>query len=440
MQTDKVRGQTEHVAFLDDAQDIEYPIVKVEEPEYCKLKVHYEADPEVVKGKIDEAVATLRKARVPGFRPGKAPDYAIKARLRPQINNYIAREMATHAIDDIVFETDMKPIGLPRFSNISVKNNKFKCDIELNRKPDLELGNFKFEIPKPRIETDAEALAEKSLFNLRLRVGESEPYEEDDVVELGDQITFSFYATVEMDGKDEPFEGSVVEGELYSVGSNRWGGFDDKLLGMKADETREFKLTFETGPQELLGKTAHFTVTVHMGTKRKPHPINEEFYKLVGVENIEELMGKLRTISKASIDRNEKETIRSQVAIKLVEGHKFDIPQFMIEDEAKSIAAKHGVDYNSLFSEEEKKTFLEMGEKNVRLTLILDSIRDSEPDSVLNDTEAQNHLAQHLAAQGQDPKALFENKAFQPQMVELIANIKEEFTLQWVADQATLIE
>jgi trigger factor len=348
--------------------------------------------------------------------------------------------MATRAIDDFQFETDMKPIGVPKFSNISVKRDKFKCDIELNRKPDLELGNFKFEVPKPKLSLDAEALAEKSLFDMRLRVGDSEPYDDDDVVELGDQITFSFYATIEVDGKDEPFEGSVVEGELYNVGSNRWAGFDDQILGMKAEETKEFDLTFDVGPEETLGKTAHFTVTVHMGTKRKPHPINDEFYKLVGVENIEELMNKLRSISKLSVDRSEKEAVRSQVAIKLVEGHEFEIPQFMIEDEAKSIAAKHGVDFRDLESDEDKKTFLDMGEKNVRLTLILDSIRDTEPDSVLNDTEAQNHLAQHLAAQGQNPEALFKNKAFQPQMLELIANIKEEFTLQWVAEQATLIE
>lgn len=419
-----------------ESKEEEYPILNIEEPEFCKLKVHYVADPEVVEAKVEEALASLRKLKIPGFRKGKAPDSAIRVRLRPQINQFIAREMATHAIDDIVFETDIKPIGQPSFSNISIKGNKFSCDVELAKKPEFELSELKFEVPKPDVGTDAEALAEKSLFNLRLRVGETEPYEEDDFVELGDQVTFSFEGSI--DG--EPFEGSVAEGEMYEIGSDRWSGWDQNLIGMKADETREFDFVFETGPDELVGKTAKFSVTIHMGTKRKPHSLNEEFYKTMGVENVEEMMDKLRAISKASIKHNEQQAIRSQVAIRLVDQNDFEVPKFLIELEAKNIAGQAGIDFDKMLSDEDKKQVLEQAEKNVRLTLILDSVRESEPDSVLNDGEAQNHLAQHLQAQGQDPGVLFNDPSMRPQLAQLIHSIKEEFTLQWVADQATIIE
>lgn len=436
---DDVRGKTQVATIIDDSQELEYPVVKVEEPEYCKLKVHYEGDPEVVNEIMDEAVATLRKVSIPGYRKGKAPDDAIKVRLRPQINQYVAREMAQRAIDDIVFETDAKLVGQPKFTNVSIKGNKFSCDIESNRKPDFEIGELEFEIPKPALETDEEALAEKSLLNLRKRVGEQVAYEEDDFVELGDEITFSFEATVEVDGKQEPLEGYTVEGEMYAVGSDRWGGWDENILGMKADETKEFDFTFETGPEEIVGKTAHFSVTVHMGTKRKPHPINEDFYKTMGVENVEELLNKLRAIAKASIEKSKSEQIRGQVAIKLVETHEFDVPSFMVDAEAKHLAAQTGIDFDVL-DDEAKKEWLENGEKSVRLTLILDTIRDGEPDSVLNDSEAKVHLAKHMAAQGQDPNGIFNNPAAGPQIATLVSAIKDEFTLQWVASKATLIE
>ena len=412
-----------------------YPVLNAEEIEYCKLKVHYEADPEVVNSKIEEAVASLRKMKIPGFRPGRAPDQAIKMRLRPQINQFVAREMATHAIDDIVFEKNVKPIGLPKFTNVSIKGNKFSCDIEMNRKPEFKVENFKFEVQKPEMQANEETLAEKSLYNLRLRVGEVLPYEEEDSVEIGDQITFSFSATI--DG--EAFDGSSVEGEMYQVGSDKWNGFDNYLLGMKASETRNFDFVFEDGPEDLAGKTAKFSVTVHMGTKRKPHPINEEFYKIMGVQNIEELMEKLKAISRASLKRSEQEFIRNQVATKLVEGTEFDVPKFLIDGEARNFAAQSGIMFDNL-SDEEKNHFKAQAERNVRLTLILDTIRESEPDSVLNDGEAQNHLAQHLQSQGQDPVAIFNNKAAQPQIAMLIGAVKDEFTLQWVANQATFPE
>lgn len=426
---------------MDDVQEtavqeeVEYPVLKVDEPEYCKLKVHYEADPEVVKEKLEEAIATLRKVRIPGYRKGKAPDSAIKVRLRPQINQYIAREMAQYAIDEVIFETDVKLIGQPMFSNVSINGNKFSCDIDVKRKPDFEVKDFEYEIPKPEVESDVEALAEKSLLNLRKRVGEKVAYEEDDFVELGDEITFSFEATV----NGEPLEGYIIEGEMYTVGSDRWGGWDDNILGMKADETKEFDFTFETGPDDIVGKTAHFKVTIHMGTKQKAHPINEEFYKIMGVENVEELLEKLRAISKASVDRAQQEKVRGQVALKLVKNNEFDVPQFMIEDEAKHLAAQVGVNFDTLDGDG-KKEWLTSGEKSVRLTLILDTIRESEPDSVLNDNEAQVHLAKHLASQGQDPNVFFNNAATRPQLVTLLSAIKDEFTLQWVANKATIID
>lgn len=406
---------------------VEYPVIKMEEIEFCKLKIHYEADPGIVKDKVTEAISTLRKVKVPGFRPGKATDQAIKLRLRPQINQYVARAMAVTAIDEIVFETDIKPLGMPKFSNVEANGNKFSCDIELAKKPEFEVSNIKFDIPKPHVETDEEALAEKSLLNLRVRVGDAEPYEENDVVEIGDQITFSFEAKI--DGQH--FDGSVVEGEMYGVGSDKFPGFDAKILGMKAGDVREFDLAFASG--SLAGKTAKFSVTVHMGTKQKPHPVNEEFLKIMGVSSMEELMGKLRSIAKASISHNERNAVIQQVALKLIEENPFEIPKFLVDDELSHISQNSppGTDTNVLEQQ---------AERNVRISLILDTIRENQPDSVLSDAEAQAQLIQHIKNQGQDPAVLFKNQQAAAQLSVLLNSIKDEFTLQWVASQANLIE
>lgn len=426
-----VAGKSWSAEELSLPGEVKYPIVKIlEEPEYCKLKVHYEADPEVVIGKIDEAVAECRKLRVPGFRPGKAPDQAIKVRLRPQINQFVVREMATHAIDDIIFELNIKPIGQPSFGDVKISKNNFSCKVDLHKKPEFTLGDIKFDVSKPVEVLNEEGLVEKSLYDLRLRLGEAEPYEENDLVEVGDQITFSFVATI--DG--EPFDGNTVEGEMYTVGSNRWTGFDQNILGMKADETREFDFKFEDGA--LSGKTAKFSITVHMGTKRKPHQINDEFYQMMGLQNIEELMEKLRAISRASLVRSKQEAIRGQVATKLLENNKFEIPKFIIEGEAKYIASKSGISFDTA-SDEDKKKYLDQGEKNSRLSLILDSVRESEPDSVLNEVEARNAIANNIQAQGGNPEQVFNNPAV---YAMLMSSIKDEFTLQWVADKANVIE
>lgn len=417
------------------SNDINFPIVNVEEIEPCKLKVHYEADPEKVQDKIDESISNLRNIKIPGFRKGKATDNSIKMCFRPQINQFVARSMAAEAIDDVVFETDIKLLGQPIFSNVKINGSKFSCDIEVVKKPDFKVENIKFNIPKPVINNDVESLVEKALLNLRLKVGEVQPYEEDDVVELGDQVTFSFTATID----SNEFEGSVVEGELYQIGSDRWAGWDDHILGMKAGETKEFDFTFNNGPESIVGKTAKFSVNVHMGTKRKPHPLDEKFYKIMGVDNIDQIMSKLRTITIASIDKKEHEAIRTQVGIKLVENNRFDLPKFMIENEAIAGAAQVGINFKDM-TDKEKLIFTEQAENNLRLSLILDSIREIEPDSVLNDSEVQQKLVNYLQLNGQNPNEIFNNPNMKGQLLMLLKSIKEEFTLQWVSNQATIIE
>lgn len=416
---------------IDLTKDIKYPIVQIlDESEYCKLKIHYEADPEIVSSKADEAVAECRKFQIPGFRKGKAPDSAIRMRLKNQINQYVVREMATQAIDDVIFELNVKLIGYPKYSNLKAVKNTFTCDIELVKKPEFELGNFKFEIPKPVIDSDEDSLAEKSLYNLRMRVGETLPYEEGQVVEIGDQITFSFVAMI--DG--ECFDGSIVEGELYTVGQDRWVGFDQNILGMNPGDTKEFDFEFKDG--KLAGKIANFSLTVHMGTRTKPHLLNEEFYALMGVQNIEELLNGLKSIARMSIERSRQDALRKQVSVRLLEGHQFRIPQFIIDEEAKSIAARQGLVFDTV-TDSEKNKFKEQAEENSKLSLILDSIRENEPDAVLNEIEARNSLSAHLQSQGVNPEEVFKNPAH---TAVLLHSLKDEFTLQWLINQATIVE
>lgn len=424
---------------INSLTEIIYPIVNIEEPELCKLKVHYEADPEVVLGKIEEAISHIKKLKISGFRPGKAPDHVVKTKLRPQIDQFVVREMASQAVDDIIFEAGIKLIGQPQFSDIKINGNRFSCTVELLKKPEFELKNYKFDVQKPVVNLDEEVLVESSLQNLRMKVGDVEPYDENDVVEVNDQITISFTASID----NKEFDGSILEGEMYTVGQNRWKGFDNYLLGMKADETREFDFVFEDD-SPLIEKTAHFIVTVHMGTKRKPHEINEEFLQKLGVKTIEELKEKLTVISKDSIKRQEIESLRNQVAIKLIENNQIDIPNYLIEIESKNIALNSGwlkeqIESN-LVNPEDMQKFRDQGAKNIKLSLILDSIRENEPDAILSNSEVQQRLLNHPALQGQDIGALMKNPQVAQQIQMLISTIREEFTLQWTVNNCNIIE
>ena len=99
------------------------------EVEPCKVNVHYVADADVVEQKRQEAVENLRKIKIAGFRKNKAPDSAIKLKLKNEIEQWMTREIVAHAYDEVLFETKMKSIGYPQVSNVMLDGSYFHCDL-----------------------------------------------------------------------------------------------------------------------------------------------------------------------------------------------------------------------------------------------------------------------------------------------------------------------
>lgn len=410
--------------------------VETEEIEYCKLHVKYEADPESVKEKRQEAIAELRKLAIPGFRPGKAPDYAVKARCKKQINNWVCKEMSSQAFDDVLFETQIKPIGFPKFEKIDLKDNIFQCEMIVTKKPDIELKEYSgFEIPRPHMDRDTEGQVQKMLEDIRTRFGDIEPYKEDDFVELGDQITMDFKATI--DGKE--FEGSTAEGMLYTVGENRWPNFDDNLLGATSGDEREFEVTFPDDLHSIGGKTAQFKVLIHMGTKRIPAPLDDELAQKVGLKNFGEVREKLAVIVNQRIQQNEHNLVRQQIINRLIANHDFKIPDWLLDFEAQQVAAQNKIDWNEL-GDDEKQVFIEQADKNLRLSLILDAIRDKEPECVLNNSEAIEVIKQQVLAQGGNPDVFLVESQKNGRLSMMINAARDEFTLKWLVDKSNIID
>jgi trigger factor len=409
--------------------------IETQELEYCKVKVFYEADQEAVKAKVAEAITELRKLPIPGFRPGKAPDHAIKARAKRQIKDWVAKEMSAQAYDEVIYETKMKPIGYPQFGNVKIDDKDFSCEMTIMKKPEFELVNYKgMEVPRPHMDRDVDAQIEATLHDLRTKFGDVEPYKDGDFVEDGDQITMDINGSI--DG--EPFEGSVREGQLYVVGQKVWPEFDDNLLGMTPGEEREFDLVMPAdAPAGIAGKTAHFKVAVHMGTKRVPCPLDDDLAKKVGLETFAEVREKIRIIVNDRIKNNENYLVRQQVANRLVSEHEFEVPSWLSLIEAQTLAAQEGIDWKKL-SDENREVYIKKAEKNVRLSLILDSIRDKEPEAMLNENEALQALKTQIAARGVDAEKFVVENRKAGRLIGIVAAMKDEFALQWVVDQAKI--
>lgn len=413
--------------------------IEVNEIEECKLSVHYVADAGEIFNKRGEILEAFKKAPVPGFRPGKASIEAIKVHYRNQIEESLKRGLAEDAYHNTLFEKKIKPHGAPRFNALLLADGKFTCDFELFTKPEFELAQYKdLEIPKPHEMQGANELTEELLQNLRVRFGEAIPYSETDFVQKGDNVILDYEGTV--DG--EKMDALCATGEMLTVGSSNLVQFDENLLGMVLGETREFDLVVpDHALPSLAGKTVHLVVTLNMGSKITPCPLNDELAVKLGKKDFAELREFAHATASAGVQNKYKNAIAEAVAARLVSTNDMKVPNWMALSEAQYLVHQAKLDW-MLMSDEDKEKYLQLGEKNVKLSLILDRIRDENPEAQLTDQEVFEVIKQNLAktqvATSLDEVIQQMNKSGYLQI--LFSRIRDEHTMDFITKSVKVIE
>ena len=413
--------------------------IEVTEIEPCRLSVHYEANFLEISDKRAEVENAFKKAPVPGFRPGKVTPEAIRVHYRQQIDDSLKRALAEDAFHNTLFEKKIRPHGAPRFNSLLLDAGKFTCEFEILTKPDFELPNWKeMEVPKPHQDTDSTVLAEKMMQELRVRLGEVSPYGDTDFVQNGDNVIIDYKGTI--DG--EVVDNLVAEGEMVTVGNSPLVAFDTNLLGMSLDETREFDFVApEQGLPSLAGKTVHFVVTLKMGSKTVPCALDDEMAKKMGKETFAELQDMVNQAAFARSENMRKMAVHEAVARKLVDSVTIAVPRWMSLSEAQYLSQQSQLDWNTMLDSDKEK-MISMAEQNVKLSLLLDKIREVEPEAQLTDQEVfeiiKQNLAQTKVTQSLDEVIQQMNKTGYLQI--LFSRIKDENTMDYIVKTVKLVD
>lgn len=413
--------------------------IEVKEIENCRLEVTCTADAGEILEKRGEILKHFRKAPVPGCRPGKASLDAIKIHYRTQIEESLKRALAEDAYHNTIFEKELKPHGAPMFNSADMVEGGFECKFNMNVKPKFELKTYRdFEIPKPDQDMTVSDLSQKMMQELRVRFGQAIPYDEDDFVQKGDNIILDYVGTV--DGEEN--ENLSAEGEMMTVGSSQLAAFDDNLLGMNLGETREFDLVVpDEGLPSLAGKTVHFTVTISMGSKLVPAALDDELAKKLGKEDLTDLKEFVNKTAMAKIEHIHHNKLTEQVAHLLLENHEFEAPNWLVLSEAQYLVHNAKLDWEKI-ADTDKEQYMKMAEKNVRISLILDRIRDEEPEAQLSDEEVFEIVKQNVAKSNSQasPDEIIQEMNRSGYMQILFSRIRDEYALDFIVKTSKIVE
>ncbi len=299
----------------------------------CKKNLDIEIPQEVVDQEISHiAQEFARRARVPGFRPGKAPVGVVKTRFRDEILSEMMQHLMPKYFGDAIKERKLAVVQAPRFESVDYSPGqplRFKAVFEVY--PNLEIENYEG-IPVERASTKVEdSEVDASLKKLQEEMAELVPVEEERPVKEGDFAEISFNGTIE--GSEEP-PVTAQKAVAEIGGRTTLKEFSENLLGTKAGEEKTFTVQYRPDYPEpkLTGRTVEYKVTVDAIKQKEIPEINDEFAQRLGdYKTLDDLKAKIRQDLEKHKNENAQEQMREKLLEWLEDNNEFELPESLVE-------------------------------------------------------------------------------------------------------------
>lgn len=311
---------------------------KVTKLEHCHVEVEVVVDQPSWKTAQDKAFEKLAKnVTVKGFRPGKAPLNLVKEKIDPmKVMDEAINSLLPNIYSEVLKEEDIHPYARPEVAVTKISDTELELKFTLVTAPQVELGQYKgLSVGKeePTVSDDevAAELLKVQEQNAMLLVKEG-------AAENGDTVVIDFVG--EVDGK--PFEGGTASNYELELGSHSFvPGFEDQLVGIKANETKDVNITFpENYVENLKGKPAVFHVTVHEVKEKKLPELDDNLVKglnIANVSTVEDLRRQKAAQLKIEKERSARNTYMNKLLAEIAKNSKIDIPEEIIDTQVESM-------------------------------------------------------------------------------------------------------
>lgn len=396
---------------------------------------------------VDEATAKVtgdyqKRAKLPGFRPGKAPASLIRKHFEPDIRQKVLESLVPKFFDSTVQNEHLQVISQPDIKEVHFHAGepiRFKAEFEVA--PEVELGDYKgLEVPYQEPEVTEEDI-DKRVEEVR---NEKATFVNMDLRPLADG-DFAVVALESIEGIEPPLKQDEVTIEVG--GKDTLEGFTENLRGMEPEEEKVFEVKYpeESSQPNLAGKTVKFYCTVK-GLRRKELPeLNDEFAQDLGdYRNMAEFRDAIKKSIAAQRQHAQTQEAKNKLVDLLVDKHEFPVPEVFVERQinnrleqiARSMADQ-GIDLNKMKLDWEKlkEAQREKAVREVKASLLLSKI--SEKESIHATKAEVDREVERLARQQRQPVVALRPKLEKDGTLGRIAShIQTEKTLTFLFDHA----
>lgn len=417
----------------------------------CKRELVIEVPVEAVARESDQITAQYaRVARIPGFRPGRAPRSLVSKRFREEIRSEVAQTLIPRYFEDRLREENLVVAGEPHFQDLQFEEGQaLRAKASFEVYPDIQLKeNYRgVEIAEePATVSDAEldeSVERTRQQNATFEVVEGRPAGDGDYVMVGYKGEDLANAT------EEAIE--VREGLIQIAGSGTVPEFSENLRGSQPGDIREFEVNYpEQFPnQRLRGRRIRYRVEVQ-GIKKKVLPaLDDELAKSVSdFSTLAEFRNQVREDLERARQRRAENTVRQKLLDKIVDSYDFPVPDTLVElqvrrrlERAVTGLASQGIDLEAAGIDWRRVREDSRGdaERDVRGSLILDKIADAEKVEVSE--EDVDGAVRELAEAAQEPPASLKTRLTREDgLARLKSNIRRQKALDLIYHSAKITQ
>ncbi len=347
-----------------------------------------------------------KKIRVPGFRPGQAPQAVVQKLVgKEELNNEAADLIVSKAFKEALEQQDLKPENRPAVTLNALDEGELKCEftVKVPLAPKVEMAEYKgLEVEKPAVEvTDEEA--EQYLQEIRRRSGKREAV-------TGRGIQEGDYAVVNVKVKGEEGDGRT----FMTIAGQTFAELDQAILGMSAEEMKSLELPFPASFQEKdwAGKTLACQVTIRSVNAVKLPEVDDEFAKSLEAANVEDLKVRLRDRIKEAKEQMAQETVNDRLLDKLIEQSSIQVAdttwesvvvqrmrEILLDLQQRNVTLEKYCEQNGMTQDQFKEALEREAKTHVVRAVVIEHIFREEKMQITNQ-EAQRHFLEIAGENG----------------------------------------
>ncbi len=383
-----------------------------------------EVEPERLEDARGKALRKLApRAKVPGFRPGKAPP----AMLRRYLGEERILDEALDTLVPVIYreaveaDESIDPIARPRLVVETTEPLVVKATIPV--RPSVDLGDYLGVRIKTEPVTVDEERVEETLKTLRHRASTLEPAERE--LQWTDVLTIDLKGTVDEEVLVDQQDAQV---QLIEERDILFPGFEEAMLGHKKGDVVEFDLPIpdDVTSEKFKGKQAHFTVSIKETKEEVLPELDDEFAKQVGegFETVDALRQRIRDDIQKADEEQRDNRYHDEILSELTARATIEYPPVMLDaevdrmihDQAGHIEEGRGLEEYlaglGKTEDEVREEFRPIADTRLRRSLILTEVSDAEKIEV-SDAEVEEEIDRLASTAGQQAprfRELFERE------------------------------